>query len=112
MWPAGDGEPTRYDDPATVGDALTSLATAAPTTGAATNADSLPTGVLYVNGTANGATVTVTNITTGRYKAAVTFPSRAAGDVVDIHIPATVGGVVGGGGSRPWRRRGGRMVRP
>lgn len=80
------------------GQAVTAVfTTAAPTTGAATNADSLPTGVLYVNGTANGATVTVTNITTGRYKAAVTLPSLAAGDVVDIHIAATVGGVVGGG---------------
>jgi hypothetical protein len=37
-----------------------------PTTGAAANADSLPTGTLYVNGTANAATVTVTNVTTGR----------------------------------------------
>ena len=80
------------------GQAVTAVfTTAAPTTGAATNADSLPTGVLYVNGTANGATVTVTNITTGRYKAAVTLPSLAAGDVVDIHIAATVGGVAGGG---------------
>ncbi len=71
--------------------------TSAPTTGAATNADSLPTGTLYVNGAADGATVTVTNITTGRYKAAVTLPSLAAGDVVDLHIAATVSTVAGGG---------------
>jgi hypothetical protein len=62
-------------------------------TGAATNADSLPTGTLYVNGTADAATVTVTNITTGRYKAAVTLPTLAVGDVVDLNINATVNSV-------------------
>ena len=77
--------------------AITALfSTSSPTTGAATNADSLPTGTLYVNGTADAATVTVTNITTGRYKAAVTLPALAAGDSVDIWIAATVGGVAGG----------------
>jgi len=73
------------------------FSTASPTTGAATSADSTPTGTLYVNGTADAASVTVTNITTGRYKAAVTLPTLAAGDVVDIWIAATVGGVAGGG---------------
>jgi hypothetical protein len=62
-------------------------------TGAATNADSTPAGTLYVNGTANGATVTVTNITTGVYKAAVTLPTLAVGDVVDLRISATVNAV-------------------
>lgn len=71
--------------------------TASPATGAATNADSLPTGTLYVNGTANAATVTVTNITTGVYKAAVTLPTLSAGDVVDIRIAATVAAVAGNG---------------
>lgn len=74
----------------------TEFPTQAPTTGAATNADSLPVGTLYVNGTADAATVTVTNITTGRYKAAVTLPTLAAGDMVAIWITATVGGVAGG----------------
>lgn len=64
-------------------------------TGAATNADSTPTGTLYLNGTANGATVTVTNIDTGRYKAAVTLPTLAAGDIVDLSIAATVNSVAG-----------------
>jgi hypothetical protein len=59
-------------------------------TGVGTNADSLPTGTLYVNGTANGATVTVTNISTGLYKAAVTLPTLAIGDEVEIAIAATV----------------------
>lgn len=59
-------------------------------TGVATNADSLPTGTLYVNGTADAATVTVTNVTTGVYKAQVTLPTLAIGDVVDLRINATV----------------------
>lgn len=71
--------------------------TANPTTGAAADADSTPAGTLYVNGTANGATVTVTNITTGVYKAALTLPSLTAGDVVSLRIAATVSSVAGEG---------------
>ncbi len=59
-------------------------------TGVGTNADSLPTGVLYVNGVANGATVTVANLATGKYTAAVTLPTLALNDVVEIMISATV----------------------
>ncbi len=59
-------------------------------TGVGTDADSTPTGTLYVNGTADAASVTVTNITTGVYKAAVTLPTLAVGDVVDLRIAATV----------------------
>ncbi len=59
-------------------------------TGVGTNADSLPAGTLYLNGTANGATVTVTNISTGLYKAAVTLPTLAVGDEVELIIAATV----------------------
>lgn len=59
-------------------------------TGVGTNADSLPTGVLYVNGVANGATVTVTNLATGKYTAAVTLPTLALNDVVELMISATV----------------------
>ncbi len=62
-------------------------------TGAATNADSTPAGTLYVNGTANAAVVTVTNVTTGIYKAAVTLPTLAVGDIVDLRIAATVNSV-------------------
>lgn len=62
-------------------------------TGVATNADSTPTGTLYVNGTADAASVTVSNITTGLYKAAVTLPTLAVGDVVDLRINATVSSV-------------------
>ncbi len=59
----------------------------------ATNATGTPTGTLYVNGTANGASVTVTNITTGIYKFAVTLPTLAFGDVVEMLINATVSAV-------------------
>ena len=69
--------------------------TQTPSTGAATDADTLPAGTLVVNGTDNGATVTVTNKETGVYKAAVTIPDLTAGDEVQIRIDATVGGVAG-----------------
>lgn len=69
--------------------------TSNPTTGAAADATGTPTGTLYVNGTANGATVTVTNIATGIYKAALTLPSLSAGDVVSLRIAATVSSVAG-----------------
>lgn len=62
-------------------------------TGAAANADSLPTGTLYVNGTANAAVVTVTNISTGLYKAQVTLPTLAVSDVVALIIAATVNSI-------------------
>lgn len=71
--------------------------TSNPTTGAAADATGTPTGTLYVNGTANAATVTVTNITTGVYKAAVTLPTLAAGDIVAIRISATVATIAGEG---------------
>jgi hypothetical protein len=67
--------------------------TASPTTGAAANADSTPTGTLVVNGTDDAAAVTVTNKSTGVYKAAVTLPTLAVGDRVQLRVAATVGGV-------------------
>jgi hypothetical protein len=66
--------------------------TANPATAAAQNGDALPTGILYVDGTADGATVTVTNITTGAYKAAVTLPALTAGQIVALRISAVVEG--------------------
>lgn len=66
-------------------------------TGAATNADSLPTGTLVKNGTDDAASVTVTNIDAGRYKAAVTLPTLAIGDIVELSIAATVNSVAGKG---------------
>jgi hypothetical protein len=73
------------------------FATANATTGAAADADSLPAGVLYVDGTANAATVTVANITTGLYKASVTLPALTAGQLVSLKIAATVSTVAGVG---------------
>lgn len=68
--------------------------TVSPVTGAATDATGTPVGTLVVNGTDNGASVTVTNKATGVYKAAVTLPSLDAGDVVQLRIAATVAGIV------------------
>ncbi len=53
-------------------------------TGVGTNADSTPTGTLVLNGVDNAASVTVTNIDTGRYKAAVTLPTLAVNDIVEL----------------------------
>jgi hypothetical protein len=62
-------------------------------TGVLTDADSTPTGTLYVNGTANGASVTVTKISTGLYKAAFTLPTLSVGDWCCVIIAATVSSV-------------------
>src|SRR5215471_16957127 len=69
--------------------------TSNPTPQAASNADSLPTGTLVVNGTDNAAAVTITNVDTGRYKAAVTLPTLVAGDIVELAISATVATIAG-----------------
>jgi hypothetical protein len=65
--------------------------------GAAVNADSLPTGVLVVSGADNGATVTITNVDAGRYKAVVTLPTLAIGDVVELYVAATISTVAAKG---------------
>lgn len=68
-------------------------------TGAATNADSTPTGTFVREGTDDGTvSVTVTNIDAGRYKAAFTIPSGAlAGNTVELSVAATVNSVAGKG---------------
>ena len=62
----------------------------------AANADSTPTAVLYRNGSASGVSVTITNVTTGRYKATFstlgTDDGWAKTDVLDLWIVATIGG--------------------
>ena len=60
--------------------------------GALANADSAPTGTLVKNGTATADTVTVTNVTTGIYTAAVTIPFEChaivnAPPVLDTSVP-------------------------
>lgn len=57
-------------------------------TGAASAADSAPTGALYVDGTADAATVTITG--SNPYKFAVTLPTLTAGQRVDMYITATI----------------------
>jgi len=69
--------------------------TAHPTTGAPTSGDTTPTGTLFVDGVVNAAAVTVTNITTGVYRAAVTLPTLSAGQIVGIRITAVVATVSG-----------------
>jgi len=68
-----------------------------PNTGAALDADALPTGLLYVNGVADAAVVAVANMATGVYRAVVTLPALAAGDLVAIRITATVDAIDGEG---------------
>lgn len=67
-----------------------------------TNADSTPTAIIVVNGT-DGASVTVTNITTGRYKIAASLAGRTVGDDCYILATATVGGVTQHWRSSPFR---------
>ncbi len=66
-------------------------------TGAATDADSLPTASLRHNGTVDGAvTLTVANTGTGTYSVTGTIPvGYAAGDSVQIEVAATVNSVAG-----------------
>lgn len=64
-------------------------------TGAAADASPTPTGTLVVNGVDNAASVTVTGIDVGRYKASVTLPTLAVGDVVELYVAATVNSVAG-----------------
>jgi hypothetical protein len=66
-------------------------------TGAATDADSLPVATATQNGTDDAAfALTVAKIDTGRYKITGTVPSGyASGSQVQISVAATVGGVAG-----------------
>jgi len=50
-----------------------------------------PVGALYVNGTSDAASVTITG--SNPYKWSVTLPSLTAGDSVSMYITATVAGV-------------------
>ena len=74
-----------------------SFATFNPDTGANKDADSLPTAVVYEEGssTALVSTVTVTNITTGRYRLQVTIAAAdgyEAGKYYELWVSATVTG--------------------
>ena len=74
-----------------------SFATFNPDTGANKDADSLPTAVVYEEGssTALVSTVTVTNMTTGRYRLNVTIAAAdgyEAGKYYELWVSATVTG--------------------
>lgn len=73
--------------------------TANPNTGAAQNADSLPTATANHNGVDDSSFVlTVTNVATGVYMITGTIPSGyAKGDVINIRVAATVAGTSGEG---------------
>ena len=62
--------------------------------GAATDADSLPTATARQNGVTDGAfALTVANLSTGLYKITGTVPAGyAAGDSVQVEVSATIGG--------------------
>ena len=62
--------------------------------GAPLNADSLPTGALYVDGVASAASVVVANVSTGIYTATVTVPSGVtARQQLTLEVTVTVAGV-------------------
>jgi hypothetical protein len=74
-----------------------SFATFNPNTGANKDADSLPTLIVYEEGSSTALTVTssVTNITTGRYRWQITIEASAgfeAGKYYEVWISATVTG--------------------
>ena len=50
-----------------------------------------PSGTLYVDGVANGASVTITG--SNPYKFSVTLPTLTAGQRVDMYITATISGI-------------------
>jgi len=68
--------------------------TTSPNTGAAKNADSLPTAIAVRNGVDDGSfSLTVVNIDIGRYRVSGTIPAYANGDTVQIVITAVVDGI-------------------
>lgn len=63
-------------------------------TGQNVDATGTPTGVLYVNGTASEAVITVSDVGTGVYRAAFTVPADLSDrDSLELLITATVDGV-------------------
>lgn len=65
-----------------------------PATNTATDADTLPTAVLRIDGTDDAAAVTVTALAgAGDYTFSVTLPTKAAGACAEVIVSATVAGV-------------------
>lgn len=80
------------------GQVITTLFTVKhPTTQLPADADSLPIGALYINGALDAAVVTVTRLSLGLYKVAVTLPSLTAGDIASLHVQVSVATAPGQG---------------
>lgn len=75
------------------GDTYCKSFTVCNSTGAAADADSTPTGTILLQGAADATVVTVTKVATGQYKATASALPGTAGDVIELLIAATVGGV-------------------
>jgi hypothetical protein len=71
--------------------------TASPSTGAAADADALPVATAALAGGGTGAmALTVANVGVGLYEITGTVPAgRVRGDVLNVSVAATVGGVAG-----------------
>ena len=70
------------------GQAVAGIFVTLDSTGALSAATVVPVGTLYVNGVANAAVVTITGA--NPYKWALTLPTLAAGDIIQVYIMATV----------------------
>jgi hypothetical protein len=79
----------------TTGDVVVQTFTTTNTsTGAAADADGLPTGVLWVDGVVDAAVVTIADAAgTGKYTFSVTMPTLAVAKRVQVIVDATIAGV-------------------
>lgn len=77
------------------GDAYCKTFATSSSSGALTNADATPSATPNHNGTDDGAfSLTVASLSTGRYKITGTVPAGySGGDVVNVWVAATIGGV-------------------
>ena len=73
------------------GQTWTGMFSTKDSTGALATPSVGPAGVLYVDGTANGATVTISG--SNPYKWTVTLPSLTAGQTVSMYITATISSI-------------------
>lgn len=74
------------------GDTASTMVALTDADGAASDADALPTGTVYVDGVANAAVVTMTPVKTGLYRADWTNPG-AWGDVLSVLVEFDMGGI-------------------
>lgn len=76
------------------GDTVTQVFTTSnPSTGVSSDADSLPTGTLWIDGVIDSATVTISDVAgTGRYAFSVTMPALTSKQRVQVIVSATISG--------------------